>query len=172
MRIEIYPLNKVVIDGAAVCLGAERSVVECMIGKGQAVGTRYYYFNNEVAVDYCDDKVEFIEFLSGIDGEIKPIVYEASAFEMSANDLLDILKDKNKGAVSDNENGYSYQFHNISVGIYREAIPDEVEEMIKEAASFGNHMSDDEIRCEMKRADHWATIGIGIAGYYDKPDLN
>ena len=44
----------------------------------------------------------------------------------------------------------------------------DVEEMIEEAASFGNPMSDDEIQYEMKRANHWATIGVGIAGYYQR----
>ena len=48
--------------------------------------------------------------------------------------------------MGDHENGYSYQFENISVGVYREAVPQEVEEMIEEAASFGHPMSDDEIR--------------------------
>lgn len=27
-------------------------------------------------------------------------------------------------------------------------------------------MKIDEIKYEMKRADHWATIGIGMTGYY------
>ena len=42
----------------------------------------------------------------------------------------------------------------------------EITEMIEEAESFGNPMSDDEIQYEMKRANHWATIGIGAKGYY------
>ena len=43
-----------------------------------------------------------------------------------------------------------------------------MEEMIEEAASFGNPMSDDEIQHEMKSANHWATIGVGISGYYQR----
>ena len=70
--------------------------------------------------------------------------------------------------MGDHENGYSYQFENIGVGVYREAVPQEVEEMIEEAASFGHPMSDDEIRYELKRANHWATIGVGIPGYYQR----
>ena len=56
----------------------------------------------------------------------------------------------------------------VCLGIYRETVPKEVEKMIEEAASFGNPMSDDEIQYEMKRANHWATIGVGIAGYYQR----
>jgi len=40
--------------------------------------------------------------------------------------------------------------------------------MIEEAASFGNPMSDDEIQHEMKSANHWGTIGVGISGYYQR----
>lgn len=62
------------------------------------------------------------------------------------------------------ENGYSYQFQNISVGVYREAVPEDIKEMIEESASFGEPMSDNEIEYEMKRANHWATIGGGVVG--------
>lgn len=168
MNIEIYPLKKVILGHVAICFGMEKSVVETAIGNGQLIGNRYYYFNNEMAIDYCNNKVEFIEFLCGVDGMLKPVIYGISAFETQANDLFDVLKKQNNGIIGDSENGYSYQFQNISVGVYREAVPKEVEEMIDEAASFGNPMSDDEIQHEMKRANHWATIGVGIAGYYQR----
>ena len=144
------------------------SIVDAAIGNGQLIGNRYYYLNNEMAIDYNDNKVEFIEFLGGLDGMLKPTIYGISAFETQANDLFEVLKKQNNGMAGDHENGYSYQFENISVGVYREAVPQEVEEMIEEAASFGNPMSDDEIRYEMKRANHWATIGVGVAGYYQR----
>ena len=166
MNIEIYPLDKIVIDGVAVHLGMEKTAVEHAIGKGQIAGTRCYYFNSEMAIDYSDNKVEFIEFLCGVDGMLKPVIYGISAFETQANDLFEVLKAQNNGAIDDAENGYAYQFQNISVGVYREAVPKEVEEMIAESARFGHPMSDDEIQYEMKRANHWATIGVGIAGYY------
>ena len=168
MNIEIYPLDKIVIDGAEICLGMERSAVESAIGKGQMVGTRYYYFDQEMAIDYSSNKVAFIEFLSGVDGRLKPTIYGVSAFETKADELCNILKKQNNGAINDTERGYSYQFQNISVGVFREAVPEEVQEMIEEAASFGNPMSEDEIQYEMKRAHYWASIGIGTAGYYQR----
>ena len=168
MNIEIDPLKKILIDHVAICFGMEKSSVDAAIGSGQLIGNRCYYFNNEMAIDYNNNKVEFIEFLGGVDGMLKPMLYGKSAFEIQANDLFEILKEHNDGAIGDNENGYSYQFKNISVGVYREALPQEVKEMIKEATSFGNPMSDDDIQYEMKRAHHWATIGVGIAGYYQR----
>lgn len=168
MTIEIYPLDKVVIDGVAICLGMEQSAVEAAIGKGQLIGKRCYYFNSEMAIDYRNNKVEFIEFLSGVDGVLKPAIYGVSAFETQANDLFEVLKEQNNGVIGDTENGYSYQFQNISVGVYREAVPEGIKEMIEEAASFGEPMSDNEIEYEMKRANHWATIGVGVVGYYQR----
>lgn len=168
MNIEIYPLEKVVIDGVAIYFGMEQSAVEASIGKGQLVGNRHYYFNDELAIDYRNNKVDFIEFLCGVDGMLKPTIYGISAFEAQANTLYEVLKEKNNGTIIDVENGYSYSFQNISVGVYREAVPNEIEEMVEEAASYGNPMTDEEIQYEMKRANHWSTIGIGIANYYQR----
>lgn len=166
MKIEIFPLDKVVVDGAAICFGMDQAAVEAAIGKGQCMGGRCYYFGDEMAIDYRDHQVEFIEFLCGAEGVMKPVIYGISAFEARANDVLAVLKKQNNGAIGDGENGYSYQFHNISVGVYREAVPEEIEQMREEAARLGAPMPDHEIAYEMKRASHWATIGAGAAGYY------
>lgn len=58
MNIEIYPLEKVVIDGVAIYFGMEQSAVEASIGKGQLVGNRHYYFNDELAIDYRNVTVQ------------------------------------------------------------------------------------------------------------------
>lgn len=169
MNIEIYPLEKVVIDGVSIYLNMEQSSVEIAIGKGQLVRDRYYYYKNEMAITYdSNNKVEFIEFLGGVDGVLKPTIHGVSVFDTNADELFELLCEQNNGEIGDRERGYSYEFLNISVGIYREAIPEEVSEMIEEAASDGNPMTDDEIKYEMKRANHWATIGVGVAGYYQR----
>ena len=166
MKTEIYPLEKVVINGSAVCFGMARSEVEFLIGPGQKIGNRYYYFNGEAAMDYNENKVEFIEFLGGVDGVCKPMIYGVSVFDTTAEELIEILKIKNNGKICDKEDGHCYLFSNIGIGLYREATPKELSEMIEEAAAFGNPMSSDEIEYESKRANHFATVGIGIAGYY------
>lgn len=168
MDIQIYPLNKVVFDDVSICFGMEKSVVELALGAGTVIGNRYYYFNSEMAIDYQENKVDFIEFLGGIDGKLKPIVYGVSAFDVNAAELVDVLKINNNGEICDDENGHSYQFANISIGVYREALLDEITEMIEEAKNDGNPLSDDEIADERKRANHWATIGCGTVGYYQR----
>lgn len=168
MKAEIFPLEKVVINDVSVFFGMEQAAIEAVIGKGQLIGQRNYYFHQEVAIDYIENKVAYIEFLGGTDGAFKPIIYGVSAFDCHAQALVDILKEQNNGEICDMEGGYSYHFSNISIGVYREAIPEEIAEMIKEAASFGNPMCPDEIEYENKKANHFATIGAGCAGYFQQ----
>ena len=170
MNIQIFPLDKVILDNTSICFGMEKSAVELALGVGEVVENRCYYFDSEVAIDYQDGKVDFIEFMSGVDGKLKPIIYGVSVFDVDAAELVDVLKKNNNGEICDDENGYSYLFSNISIGVYREALPDEITEMIEEAKNDGNPMSDDEIEYEMKRANYWATIGVGITGYYQRQD--
>ncbi len=168
MNIQIYPLDKVVFDNISIYFGMEKSAVESALGIGEVAGNRCYYYNGEMAIDYQDNKVDFIEFMGGVDGKLKPIIYGLSAFDVNAAELVDVLKANNNEEICDDENGYSYQFSNISIGVYREAIPDEITEMIEEAKGDGNPMSDNDIAYEMKRANYWATIGSGSVGYYQR----
>lgn len=168
MNIKIYPLDKLEIDGASVCFGMHRNEVEATIGKGEFVGQRYYYYNSEMAIDYDPENcVKFVEFLSGVDGALKPFIYGVSAFETDADELVSVLKEKNGGQIEDNEQGYSYGFNNISVGIYRELRPVDVEEMIEEMKADGITVDNNgDLEADRRRANHWATIGAGIEGYY------
>ena len=168
MKIEIYPLEKILIDGIPVFLGMEQSAVEAVIGKGQLKEKRYYYYDSEMAIDYDDSKrIEFIEFLGGIDGLLHPVIYGVSAFDAHADELTDLLLRKNNGEVVDTEQGYSYAFPNIGVGIYREIRPSDVAEMIEEMKADGIATENNEdLVNDMRKAMHWATIGIGVADYY------
>lgn len=167
MNIEIYPLEKVVINGVSIYLGMEQSAVENAIGQGELVGNRFYYYDSEMAIDYDKNKkVEFIEFLGGIDGKLQPVIYSVSAFQTKAEDIFNILFEQNHGDIDDNENGYSYSFLNINVGVYRSSIPEDVQEMIEEAAEDGVPIDEEELEYEMKKANYWETIGIGIENYY------
>lgn len=169
MKIEIFPLEKVLIDGVALCLGMEQAAAEQIVGKGQFVRDRYYYRNSELTISYDNDgKVSFIEFLGGIDGQLKPTIYGVSVFDADADEIYELLKQHNGDEITDIERGYCYSFLNISVGLYRESIPENVTEMIEEATSFGNPISEEEIEYETKKAHHWATIGFGIKNYYQQ----
>lgn len=83
--------------------------------------------------------------------------------------MYNVLSEENQGEIDDSEDGYSYRFLNISVGIYRPSIPEDVEDMIAEANADGKPMDEAEIEDEMKKANYWATIGIGVRDYYRQP---
>ncbi|MBQ8510284.1 MAG: hypothetical protein IJ493_10300 [Clostridia bacterium] len=170
MNIELYPLEKVVVDGVSIDLGMEQSDVEAAIGKGQYVKPcdRYYYYHSEMAISYNNDrKVEFIEFLGGIDGSLRPAIYGVSAFDTPANELAELLKQKNNGEIQDLERGCSLSFLNISVGVYRSATPSDVAEMIEEMKANGISTDNNkDVEADIRKANHWETIGIGTAGYY------
>ena len=63
----------------------------------------------------------------------------------------------------------TYSFLNISIGVYREIRPLDVMEMIEEMKADGILTEDNEdVIADMRRANHWATIGVGIRGYYQR----
>lgn len=72
MKITLYPFDKIMLDGTEVFLGMEQSDVARAIGEGKKIGTRCYYCNGELPIDDSNYKVNFIEFLGGIDGILKP----------------------------------------------------------------------------------------------------
>lgn len=93
----------------SICFGMETSSVELALGAGKVIDNRYYYFNSELAIDYQENKVDFIEFLGGIDGKLKPTIYGVSAFAINAAELVDILKTNNNG------NKNSVHFNRVSL---------------------------------------------------------
>ena len=174
MQVGLYPLDRAEIGNKTVYLGMDMNSVFDILGKSENFHTlydsnneRHYYCNGELAIDFDkNNKVEFIELLFGIDGELQPLIYGISAFEENADKMVDLLTEKNNGEVDDSEGAYSYAFLEISVGIYRESVPQDIIESIEEAKSEGMLLDNEEIKEEMRRASHWGTIGIGIKDYY------
>lgn len=137
-------------------------------GKGELIGKRCYYYGNEQAIDYDEDrKVEFIEFLGGVEGSLRPIVYGMSVFEISADELIEILKEKTTGEITELEKGFSIIFKDSSIGLYKTIRREDVLEMIEEMKAEGISIENNEdIEMEMKKSNYWASFGIGIRDYY------
>lgn len=167
MKINIIPLEKIEIDGKSIELGMKKEQVIEILGLGE-VSDRHFFYNNELAIDYDEhDSVEFIEFLGGMEGILHPVIYGKPVFESSADEIFEILKQQNSGEIDDSENGYSYGFIEISVGIYRTSTPKSVQQDIADMIADGIY-EQSYIDEELKKANHWATIGIGKANYYKK----
>ena len=167
-NIKIIPLAGIELNEVTIALSSSREHVKNLLGEPYGTWkSSLFYFNNELRFDFDNDgNLSFIEFLGGVDGELQPTIYGVYAFQSKADDLYNILSEKNHGDIDDRENGYSYGFLNISVGVFRPSVPEDVEDMVAEADGGGAPMDEKEIEYEMRKANHWATIGIGIEDYY------
>lgn len=169
MDLKILPLEGISINGSVLAFGMTRAETEMMLGAGEAIGPRCYYENGELAIDFdADERVEFIEFLGGIDGQLQPTLDGISVFSASADEVEVLLRRKNRDGGEASEQGYAVRFHAVSVGVYREITPDDVREMIEEMQASGIPTAQNEdLAADQRRAEHWATIGLGKTGYYN-----
>ena len=145
MRIEVFPLEKIKFDDKEILLGMKADKVQELLGKPDRIfenyggeSYRYFYFNSELGLDFDKDgKLEFIEFLAGIEGILRPYIYGISVFETDADELIEIMTGHDN-EVDDSEADFCYSFLNSGIGLWRE--------------------NDEE--------KHWNTLGIGMKDYY------
>lgn len=166
----LKPLEGLEWDGNLIPLGCTKKDIKSIFGDPEVSQGSFYYFDNELRFDFNKKgKLEFIEFLGGIDGRLKPMIYDIPAFESDASEVEELLRVKNAGDVDDAEGEYSSSFLNISVGVYRDITPSDVQEMIEEMkADKIPTEGNEDLENDKRRANHWATIGIGVEGYYRK----
>lgn len=167
MNIVLNPLEGAVIGGKEIPFYTAKETVRQLLGEPEIVQGIYYYYDSELRLDFNErGELIWIECLGGIDGVLRPEIYGVSAFDTDADALCALLTEKNQGEIDDSEDGYSYGFLEISVGVYRDSTPEAVEESAAEAAECGESIDPDDYAEEMRIASHWATIGIGIRDYY------
>ena len=102
MRVEVFTLEKITIDNKEIMLGMNINEVQKLIGIPDRVFSncdgesgRHYYFDSELGLDFDESGLlEFIEFLGGIDGNLRPYLYGVSAFETSADELLKMIMEQ------------------------------------------------------------------------------
>lgn len=165
----LLPLVGMEWKGRSIGFGDSREAVESVLGVPEtARGSRCYYFQNELALDFDDEgRLEFVECLGGIDGNLQPKIYGVPAFQIDAEELVDLLKQHNGDDIDNSEEGYSYAFRTSGVGVYREITPADVEAMIREMVRMDlTAMGEMNLEEEKRRARHWVTIGIGRENYY------
>ncbi len=147
IKIELFPLEKMVFDGKEIYLGDNKEHIMELLGNPEDIFEQYgggiwrhYYYDSELALDFDENgKLTFIEFLAGHEGTLKPFIYGISAFDTDMDELVTVLSEHNNDRIDDSEID-SYGFLGISVGIWK---------------------SDDD-----DEEDYWTTIGIGIKNYY------
>ena len=171
MTITILPLTGIEINEKKIKLGMSKEDIVSALGEAETIyenlpdaqdKVHLYYFESELRFDLNNEnKLEFIELLGGAEGKLRPEIYGVPAFLAKADELLRLLTEKNNGDITDDEDGYSYAFPNIGIGIYRESVPEDIEEMLRDAEEQGEPLSEEEYNHELSLAEHWATIGIG-----------
>ena len=113
--------------------------------------------------------LEFIEIISGpYPKAIEPILYDVNPFVLLANELVDLLTQKNGYDIDYSEVPVCYAFRSISVGIFREFSEETAQQNIKEAKENGVY--EDEklwLLNDLEKSKHFWTIGIGMKGYYE-----
>lgn len=169
MKIRLIPGLGVQLGDATIRLGDSREQVEEILGVGQAIDNQVYYYESDFMVEYDSaGKVCFIECRGGMEAVHQPEIYGVMAFQEQAKQVLELLERENAGTVIDEENGYSYQYTNISVGIYRAVLPGEIEEMIQEMEADGiNPQENEDLQRDIIRSQHIETIGIAVKGYWE-----
>ena len=96
---ELIPLSGIQIQDKTIALSSTRREVEALLDTPYSSHQNsLYYFQNEVRFDFdANDRLNFIEFLAGIDGQLQPQIYGVPAFQIEADDLFDILSAQNNG---------------------------------------------------------------------------
>lgn len=174
MGIKIHPLVGIELDDKNIRFGMTKDDVVAVLGrpfgyyeKSSPRIAQLFYYGNALRFDFdAGGRLVFMEFLSGSTGSLQPEIYGVPAFSVQADELVDLLTKQNGGNILDNENGYSYAFPNIGIGIYRESIPEDIAGMVHEAAAEGEPLSNEDYQEELAKAIHWATIGLGEKDYY------
>lgn len=167
--VVIFPLEKITINDIDIPLGMDKAEVTKLLGKGSASGESIRYFGSELGIHYdSDNKVEFIEFYSGIDGKLNPTIYGVQVFQTQASELTEIITEYDASSITYVESASELDFKNISVSVWRDITPDDVTSMKEEMIAEGVFDEDDEdYLYDVERSQYWETIGIGVEGYYN-----
>lgn len=104
-------------------------------------------------IDYNqNERIEFIEFLFGPWPEkCEVTIYDINPFAIEDKELIQLLSFKGNEKVDQSEAPWCFIFPDISVGIWREADPNEIDK---------NWIDE-----ELKKAKYFWTIGIGHENY-------
>lgn len=140
-------------------------------GIAYAGDIQFFYNDYEIRIDFNDSKkVEFIECIAGpFPDKATPFIYDREVFSLSADELMELLTDKNNGAVDIESVEKICSFLEIDVGIFRELTEIEAEKSIEVGKADGTYETNRKsYEQDLMKARHFWTIGIGDKGYYRK----
>ena len=162
-NIEIIPGEGIVLDGKKILLGSMKEEIISLLGEPQIIINSFYSCANELRFDFDENgRTEFIEFLGGIDGKLKPHIYGISVFDTVFDIVYAMLWENNGREFTDIEDGHCHVFDKIGIRLYREITHKDFEENLRamkaEGIPFENYV---DYEADKRKAFHWDTVGIG-----------
>ena len=103
--IEIIPLKGVKMDNLDIDLGNDMKSIINILGKPNIQEeNQLYYDRYEFRLDFdINKKLEFIELQGPNTKYINPTIYGINPFEIEADELVKLLKEKNGSNIDDTE---------------------------------------------------------------------
>jgi len=159
MRVEVFPLEKITIDNKEIMLGMNIDEVQKLIGIPDRVFSncdgesgRHYYFDSELGLDFDESGLlEFIEFLGGIDGNLRPYLYGVSAFETSADELLHAVRKVAAGELAiEQEVSKKVEYHRNHMELHEDLTARERDVLQLIAKGYENQRIADELFISLK----------------------
>lgn len=172
IKIELIPLEGIHIENIGkLSLGESKTNIEKLLGEpsDNPDNIQLFYDDYELRIDLDENEnVEFIEFIYGPFPESTELsIYGINPFQIGANQLIEILTEKNNGEVDNSEAGYCYIFLNNSVGVWRQITEQDVEQDIAGMKTNNEYEENKNwLEEELVKAKNFWTIGIGGKDYY------
>lgn len=105
VSLELLPLEGLRLGDQLLPLSASKEQAAALLGPAEEFqGDQWYYAESELRLDFDQSgRLEFIEFLGGLEGRLQPTVYGLPAFQTGAGELIEELTRRNNGPVDDRE---------------------------------------------------------------------
>ena len=171
MKIILNPLKGIELEnGKVVEFGESKVELFNIIGWPSSIDDyRLFYDELELRVDLDDaENIEFIEFTYGPYPEkIEIELYVINPFKEESLNLIELLDSNNNGEIDITEEPYCYLFKESSIGVFRDACEEDVDEMITEMKEMGAYLEhEDWILQDKEKAKYFWMIGLGKKNYY------
>lgn len=164
MKIELKPLEGIIVHGEKVALGADIKTIPSILGQADKIDNTYYYLESNIAVHTNDNSIEYIEF--SFNDIFEVILNGINVFTTKKVIILEELKRQNENKIKEEENHHTYTFHDISVNIGCEITEKEAMEIINEAKAEGVYEDiQEEIENDIFMSKYISTIGLGVKDY-------
>lgn len=164
---KLIPLVGIEWNGQTVSFGCGGDAVERVMGIPREKRGRQWFYP-DLRVDFDEgERLEFIEFLGGAAGEWSPELFGLDVFRTPAEELCAVLESR-AGEAEDEDGGYTFLYPSLSIGLYREVSPADIEQLVRAISRIDlTTLGHVDLAGEQRRAEFWETVGIGKENYYN-----